>query len=164
MALELHIFPPLFSLPSISGSCVAALSLCNLFLDNSAFQVVESTDLSIGLPALKDGENWYHGYTAIKSYLSKQNHVDEHLTLAQKADVVAWGSLIEDLGDTLAVRNKIYKYYSDIKVKLVIRITPKLPRHDKTRNFFIPPISSWFLPSNTITNIRNPPMRRNWNG
>jgi Outer mitochondrial membrane transport complex protein len=59
----------------------------------------------MGMPALKDGENWHRGYTAIKSYLSKLKYVDEHLSLKQKADVVAWGSLIEDLGDTLAVCN-----------------------------------------------------------
>ena len=103
MSLELYILPPLFSLPSISGSCVAAISLCSLTLDKSAFQVVESTDLSIGMPALKDGNVWYCGYTGIKNYLARTNKVDASLTAIQKADTVAWGSLIEDLGDTLAV-------------------------------------------------------------
>lgn len=105
MSIELHILPPLFSLPSISGSCIAALSLCNLVLDPSAFKVVESTDLSIGMPALKEGEIWHRGYTNIKSFLSTQHDIDTSLTEMQKADIVAWGSLVEDLGDTLAVHS-----------------------------------------------------------
>jgi Outer mitochondrial membrane transport complex protein len=106
MALELYILPPLFSLPSISGSCIAALSLCNLSLDKSAFKVIESIDLSIGLPALKDGNAWHRGYTSIKTYVLTQNDIDSSLTPIQKADIVAWGSLIEDLGDTLAVPSR----------------------------------------------------------
>lgn len=101
--MELYILPPLFFLPSISGSCIAALTLCNLSLDQSLFTVIESWDLSIGLPALKIGDTWYRGYTNIKSHLAKHNDIDSHLTAAQKADITAWGSLIEDLGDTLAV-------------------------------------------------------------
>jgi hypothetical protein len=103
MPLELYILPPLRTLPSVSGSCIATLSLFNLYLDKSDFKVIESTDLSTGVPALKDEETWYRGYTSIKAYLSKKNSIDTSLTPAQKADVVAWGSLIEDLGDTLAV-------------------------------------------------------------
>jgi hypothetical protein len=103
MSIELYILPPLFSLPSISGSCIAALTLCNLSLDKSLFLVIESWDLSLGLPALKVGETWHRGYTNIKSHLAKQNDIDAHLTPTQKADITAWGSLIEDLGDTLAV-------------------------------------------------------------
>ena len=101
--MELYILPPFFSLPSISGSCIAALTLCNLSLDKSLFLVIESWDLSLGLPALKVGETWHRGYTNIKLHLAKQNDIDDYLTPAQKADVTAWGSLIEDLGDTLAV-------------------------------------------------------------
>jgi hypothetical protein len=103
MALELHILPPLFSLPSLSGSCIAALSLCQLSLDKASFIVVESTDLSIGMPAIRDGDNWIRGYTNIKSHLSQLNDIDSSLSAVQKADTVAWGSLMEDLGDTLTV-------------------------------------------------------------
>jgi hypothetical protein len=108
MSLELYILPPLFSLPSISGSCIAALSLCNLSLDENAFIVVESIDLSIGLPALKDGDSWYRGYSSIRSYLAKRNDVDASLSTALKADVVAWGSLVEDVGDMLTVRHHLF--------------------------------------------------------
>src|SRR5437773_635482 len=103
MPIELYLLPPLFSLPSISGSCIAALSLCNLSLDTSAFKVIDSTDLSIGLPALKVDNKWYRGYVSIKKYLSLQKDLDSSLNSALKADVVAWGSAVEDVGDTLAV-------------------------------------------------------------
>jgi hypothetical protein len=103
MVLELYILPPLFSLPSLSGSCIAALSLCHLSLDKSCFKVVESTDLALGMPALRDGDVWIHGYTSIKGYLVQHNDVDVSLSPSQKADTVAWGSLIEDLGETLTV-------------------------------------------------------------
>jgi hypothetical protein len=103
MTLELYIFPPLFDLPSLAGSCIAALSLCHLSLSKSGFKIFESTDLSIGMPALKDNQTWIRGYTSIKHYLAKQNDVDFCLKAAQKADCVAWGSLIEDLGETLTV-------------------------------------------------------------
>jgi hypothetical protein len=103
MVLELYILPPLFSLPSLSGSCIAALSLCKLTLDTSSFKVIESTDLSIGMPALKNGETWIRGYTNIKSHLASLNDIDSSLSAADKADIVAWGSLVEDLGDTLTV-------------------------------------------------------------
>ena len=60
-------------------------------------------DLSIGLPALKDGDTWYRGYSSIKSYLTKRNDIDVSLSTALKADIVAWGSLVEDVGDMLTV-------------------------------------------------------------
>ena len=101
--LELYILPPLFDLPSLSGSCIAALSLCHLSLSKSDFEIIESTDLSIGLPALKGDKTWIRGYTHIKLYLSKLNDIDASLSASQQADSVAWGSLIEDLGETLTV-------------------------------------------------------------
>jgi hypothetical protein len=108
MSLELYLLPPLFSLPSISGSCIAALSLCNLSLDKNAFVVVESIDLSIGLPALKDSDTWYRGYSSIKSYLAKRKDIDASLSTTLKADIVAWGSLVEDVGDMLAVLHHVF--------------------------------------------------------
>ena len=101
--MELYILPPLFELPSLSGSCIAALTLCQLSLDKSTFKVIESTDVSIGLPALKVEEKWIRGFTAIKVFLAGINDIDAHLTPAQKADSVAWASLLEDLGETLTV-------------------------------------------------------------
>jgi Outer mitochondrial membrane transport complex protein len=103
MALELYILPPLFSLPSLSGSCIAALSLCQLTLAKSAFKVIESTDISIGMPAVKDGEVWIRGYICIKNYLMIRNDIDAALSPVDRADAAAWTSLIEDLGETLAV-------------------------------------------------------------
>ena len=103
MALELYILPPLFGLPSLSGSCIAALSLCSVSLDSSSFQVIESTDLSLGLPALKQNDTWIRGYTSIKLFLRREKDVDSHLSESQKADSIAWGSVVEDLGETLTV-------------------------------------------------------------
>ena len=103
MTLELYILPPLFGLPSLSGSCIAALSLCTLSLDPSSFKVNESTDLSLGLPALKQNDTWTRGYTSIKLFLLRENDIDSDLSASEKADSVAWGSIIEDLGETLTV-------------------------------------------------------------
>lgn len=122
--LELHILPPLFELPSLSGSCIAALALCHLSLSKSDFKIIESTDLSIGLPALKDEETWIRGYTNIKIYLAKLNDVDSSLSADQQADCVAWGSLIEDLGETLTV--SLAPRLELIVVELVIRIATEL--------------------------------------
>src|SRR5436190_341934 len=146
MSLDLYILPPLLSLPSISGSCIAALSLCNLSLDKSAFNVIESTDLSIGVPALRDGNTWYRGYTNIKQYLFNRNDVDASLSPSFKADVVAWGSLVEDLGDTLTVLlNYTCLTYA---VELTIRIKAELSRRHKTTGLTFPPISTWVSSSN----------------
>jgi len=103
MTVELYILPPLFSLPSLSGACIAAVALCHLSLETDSFKVIESTDLSIGLPALKNNGKWFRGYTNIKNFLAEIDDVDEYLTPTQKADIIAWGSLIEDLGETLTV-------------------------------------------------------------
>jgi hypothetical protein len=162
MSIELYILPPLFSLPSMSGSCIAALTLCNLSLDKSLFLVIESWDLSLGLPALKVGETWYRGYTNIKSHLAKQNDIDAHLTPTQKADVTAWGSLIEDLGDTLAVLFPFRRFVDEL-VELIIRIPTELPWRNKTRNFAINPISLWIYLAYTITSVCSSSLRRNWN-
>jgi hypothetical protein len=104
MTLELYILPPLFGLPSLSGSCIAALSLCTLSLDPSSFKVIESTDLTLNLPALKHNQTWIRGYTSIKLFLRSKADIDGFLSPLQKADSIAWGSLIEDLGETLTVR------------------------------------------------------------
>ena|SRR5579862_4294275 len=103
MTLELYILPSLFDLPSLSGSCIAALALCHLSLEPKSFKVIESTDLSLGLPALRNNGKWFRGYTHIKKYLAEVDDVDDYLTPKQKADATAWGSLIEDLGETLTV-------------------------------------------------------------
>ena len=110
VSMELYILPSIFSLPSISGSCISALTLCNLSLDSSSFVVIESWDLSLGLPALKVGQTWYRGYTNIKTHVAKQNDIDAHLTQREKADITAWGSLIEDLGDALAVLVTVLRF------------------------------------------------------
>src|SRR5271168_2931143 len=163
MSIELYILPPLFSLPSISGSCIAALTLCNLSVDKSLFLVIESWDLSLGLPALKVGETWYRGYTNIKSHLAKQNDIDFHLTPTQKADITAWGSLIEDLGDTLAVTLSFPPVCFDALVELIIRIPTELPWRNKTRSFAINPLSLWIYLAYTITSVCSSSLRRNWN-
>jgi len=103
MSLELHILPPLLELPSLSGSCIAALCLCTLSLDQSEFTVIESTDLSLTLPALSHGEKWFRGYPAIKRFLACHHDIDGSLSPVQKADAVAWESLIQDIGETLTV-------------------------------------------------------------
>lgn len=103
MALELYILPPFQSHPSLSGSCIAALTLCNLVLDSSDFVVVESTDTSIGMPALKDHDNWIRGFAAIRKFLSSRKDIDASLSPTQRADATAWASLIDDLGETLTV-------------------------------------------------------------
>jgi len=107
--MELYILPSLFSLPSVSGSCIAALRLCELSLDKSAFMVVESTDFSLGMPALKDGDTWIRGYTNIKRFLGQWHDIDSHFSPQQKADAIAWGSLLEDLGETLTVLPRSYQ-------------------------------------------------------
>jgi len=101
--IELFILPPLFDLPSVSGSCIAALSLCTLSLPRSALKIIETADPSIGPPALKQGKHWYRGYTAIKHFVFMESDVDSSLTAEQKTDIVAWESLIQDVGETLAV-------------------------------------------------------------
>jgi len=101
--IELFILPPLFDLPSVSGSCIAALSLCTMSLQPSTLKVIETTDPSIAPPALRHGKHWYRGYTAIKHFVFRTNNVDSSLTDEENTDIVAWESLIQDVGDTLAV-------------------------------------------------------------
>ena len=116
--IELYILPGTFSLPSLCGSCVAALSLCQLSLTENDLTVVYSTDLSL-VPAIKVSSEVFRGYSNIKKYLSTINDIDNNLSATQKSDIVAWGSLIQDLGDTLTV---LPWYTQVIIVECAIRV------------------------------------------
>jgi Outer mitochondrial membrane transport complex protein len=101
--LELFILPPFCDLPSISGSCIAALSLCTVAVPSSTLRVIETSDLTLAPPALRRGKHWYRGFTAIKHFLDREWDIDPALSPEQKAEAVAWESLVQDIGESLAV-------------------------------------------------------------
>jgi Outer mitochondrial membrane transport complex protein len=76
------------------------------------------------VPALKVNGEWHRGYARIKTFLATVRDIDSHLTPEQKSDITAWGSLIEDLGDTLTVHPPVND--PDILVEHILRLPPEL--------------------------------------
>src|SRR5271169_5289898 len=112
---ELYILPAALDRPSLSGACIAAFSLCSIYLEPEDYKVIESTDLSIGMPALKvqnssgEGHTWDRGFLSIKSALIRNGvPIDIDLNERQKRESYAWESLVEEVGDTLIV-NSIHR-------------------------------------------------------
>ncbi|TQV96220.1 hypothetical protein V2A60_003345 [Cordyceps javanica] len=100
--LELHVWGPVFGLPSIDAECIAAVTyLYNAARDGDGFRVVPSNDASVSpsglLPALNHDGVWTSGYSAVVKYLRSKSLVDDldgRLDAGQRADATAFSAYL----------------------------------------------------------------------
>jgi len=107
---ELYILPSALGRPSLSGACIAVFCLCSIYLQPEEYRVIESMDLSIGMPALKvqnasgDGYTWHRGFFCIRSVLIQNGvPIDSNLDQVGKNASFLWESLIEEVCDPVIV-------------------------------------------------------------
>lgn len=108
MVLELHVWGPAFTLPSIDAHCNACIAYFSHAIPRDEWRLVASSPSSNPtglLPALQHDGLWIGGYANIIDYI-KQLHngewgLDSDLDAAEKADAVAFSSLIESRGQEL---------------------------------------------------------------
>ncbi|KAK3177934.1 hypothetical protein OEA41_000066 [Lepraria neglecta] len=101
MVLELHVWGPAFSLPSIDSQCLAATSYLTQAVPRGEWVLVASSDTAISpkrdLPALRDGTTTIGGFQNIIDYLHQKSngqwHLDGHFTDSKdQADITAFSS------------------------------------------------------------------------
>ncbi|KAJ5574257.1 uncharacterized protein N7459_008684 [Penicillium hispanicum] len=109
MVLQLHVWGPAFSLPSIEAQCLAAIAYCSLVLPKGSWELVASSDPSLAptgeLPALQNGAEWVSRFRNIVDYLRQYSHGDWDLDSAlddtARADNTAFSSFVESRGQSL---------------------------------------------------------------
>ncbi|KAL4796564.1 Tom37 C-terminal domain-containing protein [Aspergillus venezuelensis] len=103
MVLELHVWGPGFSLPSIDPQCLATIAYFSLSVPKDSWVLVASSDPTVSptreLPALKNGSTWVSRFRNIVHYLRQYSEgawdLDRDLSALDKADSVAFSSFIE---------------------------------------------------------------------
>ncbi|KAI5791956.1 putative mitochondrial import receptor subunit [Geopyxis carbonaria] len=74
--IELHVWGPGFTLPSIDPLCLAAISYLNLTLPKDSWSLVASSNPLLSptksLPALRENDIWVSGFAPIVEYLSQR--------------------------------------------------------------------------------------------
>ncbi|KAJ5703409.1 hypothetical protein N7493_011798 [Penicillium malachiteum] len=109
MKLQLHVWGPAFSLPSIEAQCLAAISYCSLALPKDSWELVASSDPSVSptgeLPALQNGSIWVSRFRNIVDYIRKYSNgewdLDRDLDESDRADNTAFSSFVESRGQAL---------------------------------------------------------------
>ncbi|KOS38062.1 hypothetical protein ACN38_g11132 [Penicillium nordicum] len=109
MVLQLHVWGPAFSLPSIDAQCLAAIAYCSEVLPKDSWELIASSDPSVSptgeLPALQNGSVWVSRFRNIVDYLRQYSegawNLDQNLDDVQKADSVAFSTFIESRGQSL---------------------------------------------------------------
>ncbi|MCJ1463721.1 hypothetical protein MMC07_002330 [Pseudocyphellaria aurata] len=109
MVLELHIYGPAFSLPSIDAQCLAAVAYVNQAVRRDEWILVASCDSTASptkeLPVLLDDTRWIGGFQNIVDHLRKRSirgslDSDNHSS-QEKADITAFSSFVESNGQPL---------------------------------------------------------------
>ncbi|KAL4754223.1 hypothetical protein BDW72DRAFT_200955 [Aspergillus terricola var. indicus] len=109
MVLELHIWGPGFSLPSIDAQCLATIAYFSLAVPKDSWVLVASSDPTVSptheLPALKNGSTWVSRFRNIVDYLRQYSSgawdLDRDLSALDKADSVAFSSFVESHAQAL---------------------------------------------------------------
>ncbi|CAG7919237.1 unnamed protein product [Penicillium olsonii] len=109
MVLQLHVWGPAFSLPSIDAQCLAIIAYCSEVLPKGSWELVATSDPSVSptgeLPALQNGEVWVSRFRNIVDYLRQYSegawYLDQNLDEVQQADSVAFSSFVESRGQCL---------------------------------------------------------------
>ncbi|KAF5865720.1 hypothetical protein ETB97_002698 [Aspergillus alliaceus] len=109
MVLELHVWGPAFSLPSIEAQCLATVAYFSLAVPKDAWVLVASSDPSVSptceLPALRNGSTWVSRFRNIVDYLRQYSNgewdLDRGLSGLQRADNIAFSSFVESRAQAL---------------------------------------------------------------
>ncbi|PWY78570.1 mitochondrial import receptor subunit [Aspergillus sclerotioniger CBS 115572] len=109
MVLELHVWGPAFSLPSIDAQCLATIAYLSLTVPKDQWVLVASSDPSVSptceLPALKDDKTWVSRFRNIVDYLRQYSNgdwdLDQSLTGLEKADNIAFSAFLESRAQSL---------------------------------------------------------------
>ena len=105
--LELHIWGPSFTLPSISPQSLSAIAYLKLTQPIGTWTLIPSSNPLLSpsreLPALRDGTTWVSGFRGIIEYLRHNNGrvLDDALGREERADALAFGTYIESEGGRL---------------------------------------------------------------
>ena len=95
--LELHVYPPAFSLPSIDAHCISTIAYFSAAIPASEYKLIATTpnnNPTGELPALRNGSIWIGGWANIVDYMRKLNpewdlDAKADLESMEKADVIA---------------------------------------------------------------------------
>ncbi|KAF7175958.1 hypothetical protein CNMCM7691_000809 [Aspergillus felis] len=109
MVLELHVWGPAFSLPSIDAQCLATIAYFSLAVPKDAWVLIASSDPSVSptneLPAVKNGTTWVSRFRNIVDYLRQYSNgawdLDRELSGVDRADNIAFSSFVESRGQPL---------------------------------------------------------------
>ncbi|KAE8321559.1 Tom37 C-terminal domain-containing protein [Aspergillus sergii] len=109
MVLELHVWGPAFSLPSIEAQCLATIAYFSLAVPKDAWVLVASSDPSVSptceLPALRNGSTWVSRFRNIVDYLRQYSNgkwdLDGGLSGLQRADNIGFSSFVESRAHAL---------------------------------------------------------------
>ncbi|KAE8148312.1 Tom37 C-terminal domain-containing protein [Aspergillus avenaceus] len=109
MVLELHVWGPAFSLPSIEAQCLATIAYFSLAVPQDAWVLVASSDPSVSptseLPALRNGSTWVSRFRNIVDYLRQYSNgewdLDSGLNGSERADNIAFSSFVESRAHAL---------------------------------------------------------------
>lgn len=142
--LELHVYPPAFSLPSIDAHCIATIAYFSAALPESEYRLIADTpnnNPTGELPALSNGSIWIAGFANIVDYIRQLNQEWDLDTRAElensdRADLIAYTALITSRGQDLL---DLSLYLSSVNYSAITR---------KTFSTFLPFPLSWILPHN----------------
>ncbi|KAL4811024.1 Tom37 C-terminal domain-containing protein [Aspergillus unguis] len=109
MALELHVWGPGFSLPSIDAQCLATVAYLSVAVPKDSWVLVASSDPTVSptheLPALKNGSTWVSRFRNIVDYLRQYSNgawdLDRDLSTLDRADSAAFSSFVESHAQAL---------------------------------------------------------------
>lgn len=96
MVLELHVWGPAFSLPSLDARCVAAVAYFSHAVPRGAWTLVASSpelNPTRELPALRHAAGWVAGFANIVDFVAQVSGgawaLDAELRGAERADLIA---------------------------------------------------------------------------
>ncbi|RHZ49923.1 uncharacterized protein CDV56_103815 [Aspergillus thermomutatus] len=109
MVLELHVWGPAFSLPSIEAQCLATIAYFSVAVPKDAWVLIASSDPSVSptneLPAVKNGTTWVSRFRNIVDYLRQYSNgawdLDRELGGIDRADNIAFSSFVESRAQPL---------------------------------------------------------------
>ncbi|KAI9768735.1 MAG: hypothetical protein M1840_004730 [Geoglossum simile] len=108
MILELHVWGPAFTLPSIDPRCLAVIAYLTHVVPRGQWVLIAGDGLALSqtkeLPSLRHGSTWVLGFRNIVDYLreiDKEWDLDTGLSRDAQADCIAFSSLVEANGRSL---------------------------------------------------------------
>ncbi|CAG8451103.1 3397_t:CDS:2 [Ambispora gerdemannii] len=113
--IELYVWGACWDLPSVDSGCLAVITYLQIFAADD-WGLIKCNNPALSptgeLPLLKDGTEWFAGLENIIKYLKKKEiNGEQHLTVKQKAESLAFLSLLQD-----TIYNALlFSWYGDLK-------------------------------------------------